>query len=67
MTNTKLLLEAIEASGYKREWLAKKINITRAALLKKINNESEFKASEVSKLSQVLSLTTQERDNIFLT
>lgn len=66
MTNTKLLQRAIEVSGYKRDWLAKKLNISRAALLKKINNESEFKASEVSKLSQLLSLTAPQRDNIFL-
>ena len=67
MTNTKLLNDAIERSGLKREWIAKQINITRASLFSKINNENEFKASEVCKLSQILSLTNNERDIIFLT
>lgn len=66
MTDTKLLNDAIDKSGLKRDWIAKRLNITRASLFSKINNESEFKASEVSKLSKILCLTNNQRDQIFL-
>ncbi|MBP3600092.1 MAG: toxin-antitoxin system, antitoxin component, Xre family protein [Clostridia bacterium] len=67
MTNTKLLNDEIEKSGFKREWIAKQCNITRAALFSKINNESEFKASEICRLTQILGLSNSQRDLIFLT
>lgn len=66
MTNTQLLLKAIDDSGLKREAIASKLNISRVALQKKIINETEFKASEVSKLTKILELTTEKRDLIFL-
>ena len=44
MTNTALLREKIDESGYKIRFVAKKIGITYQGFLKKINNESEFKA-----------------------
>ena len=66
MTNTRLLLKAIDDSGLKREAIASKLNISRVALQKKIINETEFKASEVSKLTKILELTTEKRDLIFL-
>ncbi len=67
MTNSKLLNDAIEQSGLKRDWIAKQLGITRASLFSKIKNECEFKASEVSKLSRILSLDDKTRDYIFLT
>lgn len=66
MIDTKLLNDAIEKSGLKKEWIAKQLNITRVALFEKINNKREFKASEVAKISKILSLTNQKRDIIFL-
>lgn len=67
MTDTKLLMKAIERSGLKREAIANKLGITRAALQKKTSGENEFKASEVVKLTGILQLSTKERDLIFLT
>ena len=47
MTNTQLLRDKIEQSGYKLRFIAGKLGITYQGFLKKINNESEFKASEI--------------------
>lgn len=67
MTNTKLLNDAINESGLKREWIAKQIGITRVALCEKISNRREFKASELVKLAKILSLPDEKREIIFLT
>lgn len=67
MTNTALLREKIDESGYKIRFVAKKIGITYQGFLKKINNESEFKASEIQGLKELLNLTDEERDKIFFT
>ena len=66
MTNTELLNEVIKKSGLKREWIAEQLGITRVALAQKINNESEFKISEVRKITKVLALSNHQRDIIFL-
>ncbi len=66
MTNTKLLLEAIKRSGLKKEWISRQLNITTTALHMKMTNKTEFKASEIIKLTKVLFLTKKQRDDIFL-
>lgn len=65
MTDTKLLRDKIEQSGYKLRFIANKIGITYQGLLKKINNETEFKASEIQALYILLNLNEQEREAIF--
>ncbi len=65
MTNTKLLEEYIEKSGYKRSYLAKALNITSYALALKITNKSEFKASEIDILCKVLDIPVEDRMSIF--
>lgn len=65
MTDTRLLREKIKNSGFKLSALADSLGITRYGLLKKIKNETEFKASEISKIKEVLGLTNEERDKIF--
>lgn len=67
MTNTALLREKIDESGYKLRFVAKQIGITYAGFLKKINNETEFKASEIQRLKELLNLSDEERDKIFFT
>lgn len=66
MTNTYLLETKIKAVGLTISAVAKKLGITRAGFYKKLNNDSEFKASEISKLSAILSLSDSERERIFL-
>lgn len=67
MTNTALLRKKIDESGYKLCFIAKQIGITYQGFLKKINNESEFKASEIKGLQELLNLTDEIRDKIFFT
>lgn len=66
MTNTSLLRKKLDESGYKLRFIAKQLGITYQGFLKKINNETEFKASEIQALKEFLNLTDEERDKIFL-
>lgn len=65
MTNTSLLEQMIEASGYKKSYIAKQIGISAYALAMKINNESEFKAKEITIISKLLKLDLKTKDAIF--
>ena len=65
MTNTELLKEKLRESGYKLLHVAAACGITYAGFLKKLNNETEFKASEIVALKKALRLTNAERDAIF--
>lgn len=65
MTNTELLREKIENSGYKLQFIAKSLGLTYQGLLNKINNRSEFRASEIQALYNLLGLTEKERVAIF--
>lgn len=65
MTNTELLRIRIEESGYKFRFLARKIGITYQCFIQKVNNKSEFKASEIKALCAVLDLDAADREDIF--
>ena len=65
MTDIKLLKETIKNSGISMAFIAKKTGITRETLYNRLDGRGEFKASEIYKLSQVLHLTSEERDEIF--
>lgn len=65
MTNTNELQAAIAESGITIVALARKLGITREALYSKIQNKTEFKASEIVALSSALRLSARERDRIF--
>ena len=65
MCNATLLRQKIDDSGYKLRFIAKKLGITYAGLLKKLNNETEFKASEIAVLKKLLKLTDDEVNQIF--
>jgi hypothetical protein len=66
MTNTKVLEKKIEQSGLKKNFIAKSIGLSPYGLAKKINNETEFKTSEVNKLCEILKITDlAEKDRIF--
>ena len=60
MTNTTLLRQKIDESGYKLQFLAEK-----CGFMKKVNNETEFKASEIKVLKELLKLTNEEANKIF--
>ena len=65
MTNTTLLRRKIDESGYKLIFLAEKCGLTYQGFMKKVNNETEFKASEIQTLKELLNLTTEEVNAIF--
>ncbi len=66
MTDTELLRKKIKQSGYKIQFIAKKLGISYQGLLNKINNKSEFRAKEIQILHDLLNLTEDERVAIFL-
>ena len=65
MTDTLKLRQRIEASGLKYKAIAQKLGITAYTLQLKIDNDNEFKVSEVESLSTLLGLTLREKDAIF--
>lgn len=67
MTDSKALSKAIENSGLKLTFIANKLELSREGFYKKLNNQTEFKASEIVKLQDILNLSNKERDKIFFT
>lgn len=66
MTDTQRLNKLIDDSGIKRKHIAEKLNISPYGLSKKINNETEFKPSEIQTICEILNVKTlKERDKIF--
>ena len=65
MIKSNLLIEKIDACGFKLVFVAKQLGISYQAFLKKLNNETEFKTSEVMILKEILHLTDDEVMEIF--
>ena len=66
MTNTEELLRIIRESGLKLGFIAEKLGLSRFGFSKKINNETEFKASEIDALCELLHIDSyEERLKIF--
>ena len=65
MTDTKALYNAIERSGYLKKYIARQLGISYQGFLNKAKKRSEFTASEIEKLKDLLSLSSSERDAIF--
>lgn len=65
MTNTKILVASIQKAGLKYKFIAEKLGITPYGLYKKMKNKTEFKASEISTLSELLLLPDEVRNMIF--
>ena len=66
VTNVTRLREVIDKSGMSIVAISRKIGITREGFYKKLNGETEFKASEIITLSKILGLSKLDRDKIFL-
>ena len=68
MTDTEMLRKRIKDSGLKLGYIAEKMGLSRFGLAKKINNESQFFASEIDKMCEILNISsTKERMMIFFT
>ena len=66
MTNTELLDRYIRDSGYKKSKLANALGITYAGFGKKCKGETEFKASEIQILCNMLGIEGgAEKDSVF--
>lgn len=65
MTNQEKLQEYIKQSGLKRGFIAERLGITPYGLSMKITNKSEFKASEIDILCEILHIDVTERMAIF--
>lgn len=66
MVNTELLNAKIKESGYKRAFIASKLNISRQSFSSKVNNSTEFLSSEVQNLCKLLGIESlDEKEAIF--
>ena len=65
MTDSLLLEIAIVKANLRKKEIAGALGLTPMGLYKKINNVTEFKASEISALSALLRIGKEERDAIF--
>lgn len=65
MTNTSLLEKYIEESGYKKSFIAERLGLTAYGFALKVNNKSEFKASEMTILCELLKINAKDKEAIF--
>lgn len=56
MTNTKLLEQKIKQSGLKKAFIAMKIGVTAGTLSKLLKNRTDFKASQIRALCELLEI-----------
>lgn len=65
MINTAKLKAKIIEKGLVQEAVAMQLGMTSGTFNYKLNNKTEFKASEIKKLHEILLLTTEEIFEIF--
>lgn len=66
MANTEKLKEIIDRSGLKKSHIAEKLGITSQGFWKKENGQSDFTASEIRVLKDILNLSDRQVMDIFL-
>lgn len=59
------LMRIINDSNFTKSEIAEQLGLTRQGLYNKLNGEKEFKASEIRKLSKILNLADEEKNQIF--
>lgn len=65
MVDSNLFRNLVEERGLKYSYIASRLGLSKAGLHKKISGETEFKASEIMAITDILQLTEKTRDNIF--
>lgn len=65
MTNVELLRQKLAESGYKLQFIAEQIGLTRQALHNRLAKGSDFTASEIMTLSKLLKLSAAEQKAMF--
>lgn len=63
--NMELLEERINESGYKREFIAKELGLSRHGLYAKLKNPERWKVSEMVTVVKLLNLTKSDSRQIF--
>lgn len=64
-TDLKLLNDYIKESGYRREYIAKFLGLSRASFIYRMRGKIDFSVSEANKLCILLDLNTTDIMNIF--
>ena len=62
----KKIKKVIKEKGYRHDFIAKKMNISKLSLSYKLNCKIDFWTEEIKMLSDILDLTPQEKMEIFL-
>lgn len=65
MTDTAKLKQAIAASGLKKCYIAEQIGLSRVSFSKALQGKAEFRESQMRKLSDLLSLSDEQKLAIF--
>ena len=65
MTNTVLLRQKIDRSGYKIIFLAEQVGLTPQGFYKKLKDGSDWTFTQVMILKELLHLTKEEVNSIF--
>lgn len=65
MTNTVLLKQKIDRSGYKVVYLAEQVGLTPQGFYKKLKDGSDWTFTQVMILKELLHLTKEEVNSIF--
>lgn len=65
MTNSVALKKRIKDSGLRIYFIAAALGLSYPGLQNKIRNETEFKASEIEKLCELLHIEGKEKEHIF--
>lgn len=66
MTDNARLQELVKSSGIKKSFIAEKMGISYQGYVKKESGKSEFIASEIKVIKDLLHLTNKEVTEIFL-
>lgn len=66
MTDNARLQELVKSSGIKKSFIAEKMGISYQGYVKKESGKSEFIASEIKVIKDLLHLTNKEVTKIFL-
>ena len=65
MTDTNTLRLLVKNAGLKFAYIAKQMDLTPYGLQNKIDNRTEFKASEIAKLCKILSIDQNQKESVF--
>lgn len=65
MTDTQALRNIIQSKGLKLGYVAEACGLKRATFMRRMNNKSAFRASDIPRICEVLGLSDKERDRIF--